>query len=165
MQHVTIIFAITCFLAGFYMMLQPPEAFTNTSYKDCPNILIQKGPHYFLFNNKLAEIPGVNPIQFNNLEEYSEYIDWQRSTGRRCPILYVQEVYDTQGKPVYKARPDPEDMQAGAPDYFPQDDPNKSQLVDAGRDDPPYNHNGFPAFDPENQYIGLNTPLDSMKST
>ena len=33
----------------------------------CPNILIQKGNKIFLKNTRYAEIPGVNPIVFNNL--------------------------------------------------------------------------------------------------
>ena len=33
----------------------------------CPNILIQKGPKYYLYNSNIAQVPGVNPIEFNNL--------------------------------------------------------------------------------------------------
>ena len=28
----------------------------------CPNILIQKGPKYYLYNSNVAQVPGVNPI-------------------------------------------------------------------------------------------------------
>ena len=35
-------------------------------------------------------------------------------------------------------------------------------LIDAGRDDKPYNVNSYPAFDPQNQDIGTHTPLDKM---
>jgi len=35
-------------------------------------------------------------------------------------------------------------------------------LIDAGRDDKPYNVNSYPAFDPQNQDIGTDTPLDKM---
>ena len=38
----------------------------------CPNILIQKGPKYYLYNSNVAQVPGVNPIEFNNLEEYKD---------------------------------------------------------------------------------------------
>ena len=57
----------------------------------CPNLLIQKGCKIYLHNTKIAEVPGVNPIEFNNLEEYTQFIDWQRSQGIRCPVLYLQE--------------------------------------------------------------------------
>jgi hypothetical protein len=39
---------------------------------------------------------------------------------------------------------------------------DENLLLDAGRDDLPYNKNSYPAFDPNNQYIGLDTPLDKM---
>ena len=37
-----------------------------------------------------------------------------------------------------------------------------TKLFDAGRDDPPYNYNSYPSYDQQDQYIGLNTPLDQM---
>ena len=37
-----------------------------------------------------------------------------------------------------------------------------TKLFDAGRNDPPYNQNSYPAYDPQDQYIGLKTPLDKM---
>jgi len=55
----------------------------------CPNLLIQKGPKYYLYNSNVAQVPGVNPIEFNNLEEYTEFLEWQRAFGIRCPVLYV----------------------------------------------------------------------------
>ena len=38
-------------------------------------------------------------------------------------------------------------------------------LTDAGRNDPPYNINSYPAYDEQNQNIGTNTPLDAIEST
>jgi hypothetical protein len=81
----------------------------------CPNLLIQKGSRFYLYNSKLAEVPGVNPIEFNNLEDYSEFLDWQRSQNIRCPVLYLQETYDAQGNKVYKTRPSVYEPQAGLP--------------------------------------------------
>ena len=37
-----------------------------------------------------------------------------------------------------------------------------SKLIDAGRNDPPYNKNSYPAYDPMNLYEGEYTPLDKM---
>ena len=81
--------------------------------KRCPNVLIQKGSVFYLYNSKLTKIPGVNPLQFHSLDEYIEFTDWQRSQGIRCPILYLQESYDAQGNPVLKARPSPTDLNGG----------------------------------------------------
>ena len=39
---------------------------------------------------------------------------------------------------------------------------NKSLLLDAGHNDPPYNKNSYPGYDQNNQYIGLKTPLDKL---
>ena len=39
----------------------------------CPNTLIQKDKHIFLYNSKLATIPGVNPVKFNNLDETTSF--------------------------------------------------------------------------------------------
>ena len=34
----------------------------------CPNMLIEKDGGYYLYNSKLAIVPGVNPIRFNSLQ-------------------------------------------------------------------------------------------------
>ena len=60
------------------------EGFTSTELSNrCPNILIQKDKNFYLHNSKQAIIPGVNPIKFDNLEDYVEFLDWQRSKGIR----------------------------------------------------------------------------------
>jgi hypothetical protein len=40
--------------------------------------------------------------------------------------------------------------------------PNPTLLVDATRNDPPYNKNSYPAYDQTSYYIGTTTPLDAM---
>ena len=92
-----------------FLQEDPPisgfEPFENfMSDKSCPNKLIQKGDSFYLFNSRLAKVPGVNPVRFSNLSEYEEYVSWQKSQGIHCPILHLQEIYDTQGNPVYKTR-------------------------------------------------------------
>ena len=161
------------------------EGFVDSKYKlRCPNLLIQKDSAFYLHNTELAEVPGVNPIVFTNLEDYTEFIDWQRSQGIRCPVLYLQQTYDAQGKSVYKVRPDPLHPQGGIPpsdkmpvsiassgkiisESSPETDsnlkyPNPTLLVDATRNDPPYNKNSYPSYDEGSYYIGTTTPLDQM---
>jgi len=175
-------------------------------------MLIQKGAAFYLYNTKLAEVPGVNPVRFNNLEEYVEFLDWQRSQGIRCPVLYLQEVYDSQGKMTYKARPSATEPQGGLPPTTASLDANVTQfpsqpgipgnasspgipanenptspdqssipsssyaidpsnrypnlertlLVDATTNDPPYNKNSYPSFDKTSFYSGKHTPLDEL---
>lgn len=183
----TTLLIILVFMIGlyFYAKCSDPkyaEGFTNENFKPrCPNLLIQKDSKFYLYNSKLAQVPGVNPIEFDNLEDYTEFLDWQRSQGIRCPVLYLQSTYDTQGNQVYKVRPSVSEPQAGLPpspigiasqtqailesSLIPNDGlayPNPTLLVDATRNDPPYNKGGYPAHDQSSYYIGTTTPLDMM---
>ena len=195
---------ILVFLIGLYFYSKADskyaEGLTNnySTNRKCPNLLIQKGSRFYLYNSKLAQVPGVNPIEFDNLEDYTEFLDWQRSQNVRCPVLYLQETYDAQGSRVYKARPSVSEPQAGLPPSttsqvsslggFPPSNlaptgiasqeqpimknslepvgdaayPNPTLLVDATRNDPPYNTNSYPAYDQTSYYIGTTTPLDQM---
>jgi len=132
----------------------------------CPNILIQKGAKFYLYNSNIAQVPGVNPIEFNNLEEYTEFLEWQRGAGIRCPVLYVQNTYDAQGNRVYKIRPSVTELQGGLPPTTTVPLPLKfTPLVDATQNDQPYNKNGYPAFDQSSYYVGAITPLDMIKNS
>ena len=79
----------------------------------CPNLLIQKGTVLFLYNTKLAPVPGVNPIRFDNLEEYVEFTEWLRGQGIKCPILFLQHSINAQGESIYNIRPSPTNLQGG----------------------------------------------------
>jgi hypothetical protein len=187
----TTLLTILVFLIGlyFYARCADPkyaEGYTNrNSQPRCPNLLIQKDSKFYLYNSKLAQVPGVNPIEFDNLEDYTEFLDWQRSQGIRCPVLYLQSTYDAQGNKVYKARPSVSEPQAGLPPSaaapmgiasstgetimetslgYPDTPayPNPTLLVDATRNDPPYNKGSYPAYDETTYYIGKTTPLDMM---
>jgi len=190
MTLLTYLFILIFFIGlYFYAKCADPkyaEGLTNntTNITRCPNLLIQKGSRFFLYNSKLAQVPGVNPVEFDNLEDYTEFLDWQRSQGIRCPVLYLQETYDAQGNKVYKVRPSVSEPQAGLPPSSrspigiasqgptivePALDPvgepaypNPTLLVDATRNDPPYNENSYPAHDQTSYYVGTTTPLDEM---
>ena len=181
---------ILVFLIGLYFYAKNgnsgTDGFTNNQSTGprCPNLLIQKGSRFYLYNSKLAQVPGVNPVEFDNLEDYTEFLDWQRSQNIRCPVLFLQETYDAQGNRVYKSRPSVSEPQAGLPpsteapigiasqvtpmmetalepvgeDAY----PNPTLLVDATRNDPPYNQGSYPAHDQTSYYIGTTTPLDGM---
>lgn len=186
---------ILVFLIGLYFYAKGSddskysEGLTNNSANGsrCPNLLIQKGSRFYLYNSKLAQVPGVNPIEFENLEDYTEFLNWQRSQNIRCPVLFLQETYDAQGNRVYKSRPSVSEPQAGLPpsaaaptgiasqvppimesSLEPVGEeayPNPTLLVDATRNDPPYNQNSYPAYDQTDYYIGTTTPLDKMNQT
>jgi hypothetical protein len=155
----------------------------------CPNILIQKGAKYYLYNSNIDEVPGVNPIMFNNLAEYTKFLEWQRSAGIRCPVLYVQNTYDAQGNRVYKMRPSVSEPQGGLPSTTTTTtetntnnsltnplqnsgttmgttaaDNSNTLLVDANRANAPYNTNSVAGFDQSSYYVGSTTPLDNIGS-
>lgn len=190
----TIIFLlILVFLIGLYFYAKKGNSLVNEGFSNnpkngprCPNLLIQKGAKFYLYNSKLAQVPGVNPVEFNNLEDYTEFLDWQRSQNIRCPVLYLQETYDAQGNRVYKTRPSVTEPQYGLPpsreapigiasQVTPMMEtslepvgeeayPNPTKLVDATRNDPPYNQGSYPAYDQTSYYIGTTTPLDKMNT-
>ena len=121
-----IIFIAFTFLAGLYFYIYYSgnskllEGLTTMNGElRCPNLLIQKGAKYYLYNSNLAQVPGVNPIEFNDLEEYTEFLEWQRGAGIRCPVLYVQNTYDAQGNRVYKVRPSVTELEGGLPPTTP----------------------------------------------
>lgn len=167
------IFLLVIFLGGLYFYVyyaNNPKLLegltTNNGQLRCPNLLIQKGSKYYLYNSNIAQVPGVNPIEFNDLEEYTEFLEWQRGAGIRCPVLYVQNSYDAQGERVYKVRPSVTELEGGLPPTTPVSLPMKfTQLVDASRADAPYNQGGYPAYDQSSYYVGSITPLDMVKNS
>ena len=149
---------LTLFLGGLYFYIRYAknpnmlEGLTTINGElRCPNLLIQKGPKFYLYNSNIASVPGVNPIEFNNLEEYTEFLEWQRGAGIRCPVLYVQNTYDAQGERVYKVRPSVTELEGGLPPTTPVPLPLKfAESVD-------------PTFDQSNYYVGSISPLDEIK--
>ena len=150
----------TIFLGGLYFYIcysKNPnmiEGLTTINGElRCPNLLIQKGPKFYLYNSNIASVPGVNPIEFNNLEEYTEFLEWQRGAGIRCPVLYVQNTYDAQGERVYKVRPSVTELEGGLPPTTPVPLPLK------------FNESIDPTFDQSNYYVGSISPLDQIKNS
>lgn len=162
-------FMLLIFFGGLYFYLTYPqnklfEGMTDISGElRCPNLLIQKGPKYYLYNSNLVQVPGVNPVTFNNLEEYNEFLTWQRNAGIKCPVLYVQNTYDAQGNRVYKMRPNVNELEGGLPPSIPPP-VEFTKLVDAAHADKPYNENSYPGFDQSSYYVGSYTPLDALKN-
>tara|TARA_Y100000996_G_scaffold414188_1_gene404368 strand:- start:108 stop:899 length:792 start_codon:yes stop_codon:yes gene_type:complete len=128
---------------------------------DCPNLLVRRGNKLMLLNNRKARIPGINPIFFDNLEDYVEFVNWQRSQNIKCPVLYFNEMQDAQGNTRYRMLNDPMDPQAGLPSYN-HVMATEVPLYDSNMDHPPYNQNNYHGFDSTNQNLGRYTPLDKI---
>lgn len=77
----------------------------DVKYKPyCENLLIQRDSKYYLFNIMKPQVKGKNPIEFKNLDEYSEHLKKQRANGIRCPVLYLQYLYNPQGEGEYQLK-------------------------------------------------------------
>ena len=158
---------------------------SNKNNPRCPNMLIEKDSKYFLYNSKLAIVPGVNPIQFDTLEEYSEFVEWQTSQKINCPVLFLQYTTDTQNNDLLQVKPTIFENQGGLPNEksntlikeSDQDYVEKNKILDATKNSTPnsnlksqsnpkkdikFNNNMYSGFDKHNQNIGLDTPLDRL---
>ena len=124
----------------------------------CPDMLVKKGQALALYNTKQPVMEGKNPILFQSLDDYIEFVRIQEKNGINCPILYLQEEVNTQGENVYRMRPSPFDMQGGLSSTAPE----VVEISDANRMNFPYNENNYPGFDPEGQYVGIYTNLDAV---
>jgi hypothetical protein len=172
----------TVFILGliYYITFYMNSTFKLPDYSNlfkkkhsCPNLLLKKEDHILLYNSKKPIKQGQNPVKFNTLEDYKKFMEVLYKEDIECPVLYLQQIYDTQGNRTYKITPsiDSADSQPGLP---PQTTTNNNILpIQAiplnnrqinietklyGSHDP----NSIPGFDPMNQYIGLNTPLDDI---
>jgi hypothetical protein len=154
-------------ISGLNTSSTEKEGFTtgteNTNTDRCPNILIQHGSDIFLYNSKVEKVPGVNPIRFKSLDDYSEFMDWLQGRGIRCPVLFLQFSYDAQGNAVYKMRPSPTDLQGGLSPNVPYSPAPAAlvQMMDASRDNPPFNNEMYDGFDPLNFNVGDYTSQDA----
>lgn len=138
----------------------------------CPDLLIKRDNTLLLFKTKQPVVQNVNPMTFHSMDEYIIYVEGKRATGQRCPVLYLQEETDVQSKSVYRVRPDvfsPEGSTStsdamGNPLSIPIDTPltEISKLVDASRQNTPYNANTYPGFDAHGLHVGKYNVLDQI---
>jgi hypothetical protein len=115
-EKIFISFIIITFVLGLYVyaIYQPiSQKEGMTPSEPCPNLLIQKDNILLLYNTSQPEIDGVNPLPFFNLDEYINYLEIQRKKGNICPILYLQQENNAQGKDVYRIRPSPTNLEPG----------------------------------------------------
>ncbi len=135
--------------------IKPYEGFVSGQ---CPTTLIKKGNQILLYNPDMVEIPGVNPIVFKSLKEYEKYLKWQRASGLNCPILHLEQMFDTQGNAKYEIKNSFNLDEPSGP--LNHDLPNLNKppcmrkLINADLDQKPFNRNMYPSFDPYNQNVG-----------
>jgi len=134
----------------------------DSAKNSCPDILIKSGSRLFLHNTQLPK-GANNPRVFLTLDEYIMFTKLQRlEKGIYCPVLFLQEESNTQGQDMYRLRPDPNNLDAGSPlmaenDFGPT---RPLRLIDATRENPPFNQGNYPSFDPHGFDQGIYTKLD-----
>jgi len=152
-KYVIIISSIILFIMGILFIINDEVNKETFVSGQCPTTMIKNGENIMVYNPKMAKIPGVNPIILNNLEEYKEYIQWQKHNKLNCPILYLEKVFDTQGQENYEIKPSFDtDIPIGSMNHSM---PRYPKVLDASRDNPPYNQNILPGIDPYNQTPGI----------
>jgi hypothetical protein len=184
-RTIVIVFLLLAFFAGAYVysaidlkkMISKLEGMEDKDEEDknkkpkadeCPDTLVQSGKLLYLFNTKKEEKAGINPIVFNNLDEYGEYLAKQRQSGKSCPILFLQQETNTQGEDVFRIRPSPFSQQERALPmtsalFVPVNPDNAKTLkaLDASRENG-YNKNMYAGFDPYGLYVGKVTDIDKI---
>ena len=125
--------------------------------KSCPDLLIRSANRLYLHNTNLPRSDS-NPIVFENLDSYLEYLKTQRQQNIRCPVLFLQEEINAQGQNVYRMRPSPTEMNGGSPTA-------PVRIMDGSRDNPPYNENQYAGFDPTGFNVGQFTELDQIHNS
>ena len=163
---IIIVFVLGVLNNIMYLRKENKEGYKGTGGRKCPNLLIKKNGKYQLVNSKMPVVPGVNPIEFENLGEYASFVKYQKENGLRCPVLYYEEAYDAQSNRGYRQYSDPLNKKGGAGSYkdsvgYREPD---ALLMDANRDNPPYNQNNYAGYDADDQEIGVVTPLDNVRS-
>ena len=167
-----IILLLTIFLYATNRLPFNIDGFDN-NINDCPDLLIQNGEQFYLYNSKSPTIKGVNPKVFNKLSDYANFVNEHPS----CPVLFLQKGYDTQGNDVYNVRggnpmnswkynginESPPLADGIIRKVFNNQPVRTAPLVDATLQNPPfnqYNKSGYSAFDPYGFDVGRFTPLD-----
>jgi hypothetical protein len=148
-----------------YKYYETLENNINTPTGQCPNMLIEKDGKYHLYNSKKKIASGVNPITFNNLEDYTKFIEWQNNQNISCPILYLQYSTDAQNNELIQVKSSIFENEGGLPSQIKDFLNNNSQdeILDATKDNNEvFNTNMFNGFDSQNQDIGSDTPLDKI---
>ena len=167
------LFLLIAFLAGIYFIINNDKKEghenqygTSNNSSECPNLLVRKGSALLLYNTNQPIVENKNPIPFFNLDEYINYLEIQRKKGIDCPVLFLQQENDAQGNDVYRARPNPFDLQGGLPTsttlYKANKDGMPVPVLDASRENKPYNENNYHGFDPHGLYVGVYTDIDKI---
>jgi len=175
LKYINIIFIAIIFFLGlyYYTFYNKNNKIDNLTEgmknkKDCYDMLIEHSGKIYLFNEKNEVKEDLNPIIFNNLEEYKKYIEKENSKGNKCPVLFLKYTTNTQNEELLQVKKSIFENSGG--DQFKYKDKKyyeENKILDATRDSTPgknkiFNNNMYSGFDKDNQNIGSDTPLDRI---
>lgn len=178
-NYTTILFAIFVFLFGLHyytvyeknnnINIETMETMETIENKqNCYNMLIEHSNKYYLLNNKEKITKDTNPIIFDSLEEYKEFVEEEDLKGNKCPVVFLQYTTNTQNEELLQVKPSIFENNGGIQfKYKGENYYNKHKLLDASKDSTPiknkiFNKNMYSGFDKQNQNIGRDTPLDRI---
>ena len=177
-NYTTILFAIFVFLFGLHYYTFHNKNNNNTNNnnnfepmenkKKCYNMLIEHSNKFYLLNNKEKITKDTNPIIFDSLEEYKQFVEEEDLKGTKCPVVFLQYTTNTQNEELLQVKPSIFENNGGIQfKYKDKEYYNKNKMLDATKESTPgknkiFNKNMYSGFDKENQNIGRDTPLDRI---
>jgi hypothetical protein len=152
-----VIFILVFVLLYFYLMEGTNEF--------CHNLIEERNGKIHVYNSNSEIIPGLNPLEFKNLEEYKKYMDWKKKDGSDCPVLYIKRKYTTQNQLGYQVTQDPssDKIYTKPPEDETTHHKKNNSNIDYERNitkSDLISDNGLPGFDPTDQDIGKKNPID-----
>ena len=151
-----LIFFLLFVLLYFYLMEGTNEF--------CHDLIEERNNKIYVYNSKSELIPEINPLVFENLDDYKKHMDWKAKNGDDCPVLYIKRKYTTQNKLGYQLAKDPSSDELYT---LPPVDETKHKKNNGNIH---YNRNlhnselvfnkGMPGFDPTDQDIGKKNSID-----
>lgn len=153
-KYILYILSVLLFVLSFYFIFNNE----NETFVDgkCPTTMIKDGQKILIYDPKLAKVPGVNPIEFNNLEEYKEYVKWQKKNNLNCPILFLEKTFDTQGNEMYQIKQSFDtDIPSGAMNHsLPVINKTMTAIQMLNKENEFSNPSLYPSYDKDNQDMG-----------
>ena len=151
-----VIFVLVFVLLYFYLM--------EGSNEFCHDLIEKRNNKIYVYNSKSEVIPGINPIEFETLEDYKKHMQWKKDNGYDCPVLFFNRKYTTQNELGYQLAQDPssQDIYTLPPEDETKNIKNNGD-VDYDRNlfnSELVNNSGIPGFDPTDQDIGKKNPID-----
>jgi hypothetical protein len=161
-QNIILLILVFIFIAGFIVLLNNGlQTHSHLIPNKCPKLLVRNGIRLSLLDSVKNEISS-----FNSLEEYKKYLEVQKKNGIHCPVMYIQEENNTQGDSIYKMYSNPFELDPGFLTMYLSNSMENMEttktinVLDADRQNTPYNANQYPGFDPNGQNVGQYTNID-----